>query len=261
VPPTSRSSWLLRGASVPGASHLQEARSSQDAFSTLALSHPEGDLVALVVADGAGSAARASDGAAIAVSSALASVRRGFMGALPTTGQAWRDRVETIAGDTVAQLRATADALQGCCIDDLSCTLGIALLSTRWLASLVVGDTFCVVRRRDGGLHLLAAPTHPDGDPSQTVFIAHPDWRAHSSVAILEDDEIDACALSSDGLEPSALLQTATGIEPYGPFLNPIFDGARTSKTSAPLARFLLCDDQLGDTTDDDRTLLMAVRT
>jgi hypothetical protein len=227
----------------------------------VALSHPDGDVVALIVADGAGSALRASDGAAIAVGSATASVRRGFLGALPATGPAWRDRVEVIAGDVVAQLRATAEALEGCSIEDLSCTLGIALLSTRWLASLVVGDAFCVVRRRDGGLHLLAVPVHPGGDPTQTVFISHPDWYSHASVAILEDDEIDTCALSSDGLEQSALLQTATGLEPYAPFLNPIFDGARTSETSAPLAQFLLSDDQLGDTTDDDRTLLMAVRT
>lgn len=258
--PSRQSSWLLRGASVPGARHLEEAGPSQDAFSAAALAHPEGEIIALLIADGAGSAPRATEGAAIAVGSALVSARRRLAGGLPSNGAAWREAIQGVAADVVAQVSATARALEDCSVEDLSCTLGVVLLSSPWLAMLMIGDTFCVVRRRDGGLHVPLAPAHLGNDPSRTVFLSHPHCLSLAAVAILEDDGIDACAISSDGLDSSALLQTRVGLEPYAPFLNPLLDRARSEETSAQLAQFLLADEGLANTTDDDRTLVMAVR-
>ena len=258
--PTHRSSWVLRGASVPGARNLQEAGPSQDAFSTASLSHPAGEVIALLVADGAGSASRAADGATLAVSSALSSARRRILGAPPATGAAWRELIRGVAADAVGQIHAAARAFDDCTVEDLSCTLAITLLSGRWLAILTIGDTFAVIRREDRGLHLPLVPHRPTDDPSQTVFVSHPNCLSLAAIAIVEDEQIEACALSSDGLDRSALLQTKNGVEPYAPFLDPLIDLARTEDSSASLARFLLTDEQLSDTTDDDRTLVMAVR-
>jgi Protein phosphatase 2C len=258
--PAYRSVWLLRGASMPGARHLEEAAPCQDVFSTASLAHSEGEIIALLVADGAGSALRSLDGAAIAVSAALASIRRHLADSLPSTGTAWREVIQTIAEDAVISVIAAANALEGCSVEDLGCTFGLALLAAPWLALLTIGDVFCVVRRGDGGWHVPLPPTHAGDDPTRTVLISHPDCLSRAGMVVIEDHDIEACGVSSDGLERSALLRTDAGLEPYAPFLDPLVNRARGGETSAALAGFLLADERLADTTDDDRTFVMAVR-
>jgi hypothetical protein len=253
------SAWAIRAASMPGARHLADAGACEDAFSAAALSYPGGEVIALFVADGAGSALRAAEGAAVAAGTAMASARRRLAERAPDTGAGWRDVIRAVADDVLAGLWTSAEAL-GCLPRDLGCTLGVALLSAPWLAMLMVGDAFGVVRRDDRSLHVPLNPLNDGVDPSHTVLLPDPDCLSKAGIAVIEDPAIEALALSSDGLARSALLRTDAGLEPYAPFLHPVLDGVRSGDSSAPLARFLLMDKRVTETTDDDRTLVMAVR-
>lgn len=254
------SAWALRGASMPGERHLADAGACEDAFSAAALASADGEVtIALCVADGAGSVERAAEGAAVAAGTAMASTRTRLAEGVPDTGDGWREVIRAIAEDVDSGLRASAEAL-GCPPREFGCTLGIALLSAPWLAMLIVGDAFCIVRREDRSLHVPLTPLSDSVDPSRTVLLPDLDCVSHAGIAVIEDPSIEALALSSDGLARSALLRTATGPEPYGPFLHPVLDGVRASDSSTPLARFLLMDKRVTETTDDDRTLVTAVR-
>jgi Protein phosphatase 2C len=250
------SAWSIRAASMPGAHHLDDAGPCQDAFATARLDHPDGEVVVLVMADGAGSASRAVEGATLAVGCTMASVRRRLDAVLPTDGTSWRELLTAVAEDAADRVGKAADAIDAP-REELASTLGVALLCGSWVSVLALGDAFCVVRRRDGGLHAFLAAASTGADPTRTTMLTQPEAVAAANSIVIEDDGVAACLLSSDGLETSALLRTGTAPDPYRPFLEPVLD---SDSGSSGLARFLLTDDHLLETTDDDRTLVLAVR-
>ncbi len=79
-------------------------------------------------------------------------------------------------------------------------------------------------------------------------------------IKIVDDAELEAVALASDGLDRAAVVRQGDQARPHAPFLNPLLDQAADRGSSTKLAAYLLADESLSDTTDDDRTLLMAVR-
>src|SRR5258708_35475626 len=62
--------WNVAGCSLPGAAHLRKCRDCEDSFGWFI----DGDLLCIAVADGAGSAAEAALGSALAVHTAITTV-------------------------------------------------------------------------------------------------------------------------------------------------------------------------------------------
>ena len=72
------------------------------------------------------------------------------------------------------------------------------------------------------------------------------------------DPQLDAVALSTDGLVPAAL-RDGEPLRPEPSFLGPLIDHAEETGDAQELHRYLFADEAVAATTDDDRTLLVGV--
>jgi hypothetical protein len=253
--------WTTAGASMPGARHLSRGAPNQDAFACEHGVAAGRELVLLAVADGAGSAPRSAEGAAIAVGAATAAARaRVRTHGVPDDGPGWRALLDAVADELLDRFGAAAGALAPGNAQQFACTLTLAVIADPWVGVLSAGDSFSVIRRRDGSLHLPHAPVHVADDPTRVELIDGPDARSAVVTRVIEDADVTAVALASDGLDRAALRREAGECEPHQPFLGPLLSGVPGSGGSRGLAEFLLADPALADTTDDDRTLVLAVR-
>jgi hypothetical protein len=259
VPP-HQSRWDVQGASVAGARHLSDGAPCEDAFAHARLAHEEGEVLVLVVADGAGSAARAAEGAQIMSGTVVQVCRRLLSDRLPETGDRWRGALALIAGEAIERYQRATDELDERGTRAFASTLLVAVSSGPWIALLSIGDCFAIVRRVDGGLHLPQKPRHPDGLVTSTTFVSAHDAIRRADVCVIQDAGVSALALATDGLAPAALTASETQLAPHRPFVEPLLAQADRASGSAQLRTYLGENDTLVDTTDDDRTLLMAVR-
>jgi hypothetical protein len=260
----SMPSWRATGASVPGARHLDAGRPGEDAYAH-ALVGRRADapaVLVLAVADGAGSAARAVEGAAIAAGAAVAAATALLAPGAPDSAAAWSALAATLLTTTLRRHAGAAGVLAppgqpG----DLASTLTCALVAPPWLCLVSVGDGFVVVRRRDGSLHLVVAPRREaDAWANETFFLTSPQARERARSVCLWDPELDAVALSTDGLLAAAL-RDGSPPRPEPAFLGPLIEHARDTSDAQELHRYLLADEAVAATTDDDRTLLVGVAT
>src|SRR5207248_210582 len=115
----------------------------------------------IAVADGAGSARRADEGAQLAVASAAHWVERGITDPASLLSRA-RTCLRTWAGDAAA-------------LRDMATTLSVVVINRRSVRVAQVGDG-AVVLAGDDGLELLRAD---DGAEylNETVFLTSSDWR------------------------------------------------------------------------------------
>jgi hypothetical protein len=228
--------WRAVCASATGSSHRARAEPGQDAVLLREL--PGGGWVA-AVADGAGSAPLAAEGAALAVAAAVASVEVGL--ALP---QAFAVARDALGGDDDARsARAT--------------TLLVAAVRDGVLEVGQVGDGF-VVLRRDGGELEVAVPAPEREYLNETTFLSSAGWDDDLRVDAMDAAPVDAVALSTDGLQLVAL-DLAAGGGPHPGFFLPLFSWAAADPPDAELAAFL-ASERVAERTDDDVTLALVVR-
>lgn len=234
---TLASCWRAVCASATGSSHRARDEAGQDAV--LLRSLADGGLV-VAVADGAGSAPLAAEGSALAVAAAVASVEMGLP--LPDAFAVARDSLGD--DDEARSARAT--------------TLLVAVVRDDVLEIGQVGDGFVVVRR-DGG-ELDVAVRAPEREYlNETTFLSSAGWEDDLRVDALDARDIDAVALSTDGLQLVAL-DLAAGGAPHPGFFLPLFSWAAGDEPSdAELAAFL-ASERVAERTDDDVTLALVVR-
>ena len=238
--------WRVQAASVAGSAHRARGQVCQDAH----LAIPAGEALIAAVADGAGSAARADEGARRAVlAAALAAA-------------AWAPWLESAEGATAAAARwmdMARGALPGegeAGLAELATTLAVAVISPALVTVAQIGDGLVVVRR-DGQWELVDGP--PRGEYlNETTFLTSPRWRRAVRVSSQPATEIDAVALISDGLQLVAVDLEAE--RPHAPFFGPLAEFVtRPDADPAELAEFL-ASERMCARTDDDKTLVMAVR-
>jgi hypothetical protein len=229
------SAWSLVGAAVQGRSHIASGTVMQDAHAWAVTD--DGRLV-IAVADGAGSAARSDEGARAAVVAATAQPDDPL--------QAARAAVEALA--------AGLDVPLG----DLASTLLVCVVGPDGITGHAIGDGVVVVASVDGTLSALLPPDRGEFR-NETVFVTSDTWDVSSRHAALPLDEGWGLALLTDGLELLAL-DVASGA-PHGPFFTPLLRFAQTPAEGAAdeLASFL-CSERVAARTDDDCTLVLAVR-
>lgn len=246
--------WHVLGASVVGTAHRRADRPCQDAHAFRVL--PAGAL--LVVADGAGSAERSQEGARLAADTALTVLAESVAQGWPSGEQVWR---EVFAAAYAAARQAIVDraAQAGVPARAFATTLLCAALSADLLAVAQLGDGVAVAASIPGEWFVAAAPQRGEY-ANETYFLVQP--HALSQVAVtVYAEPIEALAVMTDGLLRLVLdVQTTT---PHAPFFNPLVAFANgapyAEQASGQLADFLNSD-RVSARTDDDKTLVLAVR-
>ncbi|MDT3442793.1 PP2C family serine/threonine-protein phosphatase [Pseudofrankia sp. BMG5.37] len=238
--------WRLLGASVTGASHLRRGVGREDAFAW----RRAGRLIVAAVADGAGSRSPTSAiGSHTAVRAATAAVDDGQF--LDAFGRGGESALHWLFARALAAVTAEAGLL-GLDVDRLATTLAVAVFDGDRVYVGQVGDGIAVVRH-DGGIETVAVGRRGE-HAGETDFLTAP-GAVPARLVTYEGYGVDACALSTDGLEykiTDVRLRT-----PYERFFVDTwaYAGGETA-SSVSIESFLVdVDDQTGD----DKTLVVAV--
>jgi serine/threonine protein phosphatase PrpC len=249
------SSWRVVSASVAGSSHLAKQLGCDDAHALRRLS--DGSVL-LAVADGAGSAVRASEGAHLAVQIAVDVLANSLThSTLIQPAQA-----EFLLKATLQQVHATLENLAGGAnLSDFATTLLLVFITPQWLAVAQVGDGAIVVAKADLTFEALTKPSHSEYI-NETSFITSANYLEQAQYVIQAAVNIKGVAMFSDGLQMLAL--SLTNNVPHPPFFEPLFrfvanPQANEESLNIRLASFL-DSERICAATDDDKTLVLALK-
>ena len=264
--------WHVVGAAVQGVSHARLSLPCQDAQGYRLL--PDGTLL-VALADGAGSARFSEQGADYAVEAALQSLSAAFEGAGAEAAGAeaagagnledWECRLRVVFADAHDAVVSLADLSEdpGVTPRDYAATLTCVVASSDRLAVGQVGDGAVVAV--DGEGNLFAVTRLQRGEyANETHFISEADALEQVVIDVIE---IGAAALAvmSDGLIRLALKMPAQ--QPHVPFFQPLLRFAETVKDDTQSAQqaveqlsAFLASERVNVRTDDDKSLVLAVR-
>lgn len=248
---TEGARWRSLGASVVGTSHIRRNLPCQDAHAWKLLTE---DTVIAVVADGAGSADRAQEGSQAAVERVI-----NFLSEqLPLLEVASEAALSALLPQVLAAAREALEKLaEGTGLHQLATTLLLAIVSQAWLATAQVGDGGIVAEFDLENLRVLTVAGSSEY-LNETHFITSADYLKHAHYSIVPAGSLTSIALFSDGIQPLALRYADNSA--HRPFFKPLFDFAFSlASTQAELEEFL-SSKRVCDQTDDDKTLLLAVR-
>ena len=246
--------WRFAAARATGLSHLRSNIPCQDYFACAEL--PSGKLVA-AVADGAGSAAMAAQGAQIAVETVINHLKQSL---------------EENRSDFGEMLREAAAAARKAVVDDAlrlgtepksyASTLLAVVLTQEGGGALQIGDGVIVVSDYGRGWCWMFWPQRGQY-ANTTYFLTDEHALDHIEVDVFQRIITDV-ALMSDGLEPLALQYANKTV--HDPFFLDMFQpllkaegSAEIAWLSASLEQFL-SSDQVRSRTDDDTSLILATR-
>ena len=248
--------WRVVAASVAGTAHLEMGLPCQDAHAYRLL--PGGVLLA-AVSDGAGSAEHGLEGAQLAVAAALAGLEALCQGAAPDDEAGWQAALTGLFAEIHAHLAAQAAAAASP-LQAWAATLTCALVTDDWLVVGQVGDGAAVAEDAGGVLFLAACPQRGEY-ANETHFLTALDADCHVAV-YTRRGPAQALALTTDGLLRLALQLPAYAPHPlfFQPLLAFARQAAHDAEAQAELAEFLACE-RVCARSDDDKTLLLAVRT
>jgi len=273
----ARGRWRTLSASVAGTAHTRAGHPCADASAVRVLPRAGGaSLLVAVAADGAGTSARAAEGARLACESILEQAELWSDGSRPRPRAARRSRArrEGVARDLARFARedvlrfvaaAQARVLEAARRErldprDFSCTLLAALVDERTAVFFQVGDGAIVYQAEDGSY--VPALWPQSGEYANCTWFLT-DANAASRVQAARARGVHELALLTDGLQGLALRFVSR--EAHGPFFAPMFARLRREPAARPrrLAgelRTFLDSPAVNRRTDDDKTLVLATR-
>lgn len=239
----------ILGASVIGTSHIRAGMPCQDAHAILRLN--DGTTIA-ALADGAGSAPRSQEGAALIVSATIAAVQAVL---------AWQNAAHTnwrlTFGDVFEAVLGGAHAYAGNMRADASAFASTLLCVVAWqggAAAAHVGDGALVVRHADGSLATALSPNNGEY-ANETVFLTTRHALEAMQVFDSAAQPITGFCAMSDGLTRLALQLPAH--TPHANFFAPLFAFiSQPGATQADLEEFL-SSPRVCARSDDDKTLIL----
>ena len=245
--------WRVVSACAAGTSHLRNGIPCQDAFAVA----QAGQSLLLFAADGAGSAARAEEGSRLAVEAALAAARAEIESGETRDADGWRSVLERIV--RAARERLEAESPQG--LRDLSTTLLGVVWSPGHVAALQVGDGWIVIESA-GSMRAPICPVKGEHF-NETIFVTSSGFAELARYEVIAGEEVSGIAVLTDGLEMVSM-DMVDGT-PHEPFFRPLFELARDPEEDLATAELdldhFLCSERICERTDDDKTLIVAVRT
>ena len=208
----------------------------------------------MAVADGAGSASRAEVGSKCAVDASLQYLFEHLEAGQPETA----DDCRVLLENTLRQARVTLQEIApGEKINEVATTLLLTLVTSRWLGTIQVGDGAVVCRDLLGNLRVLSQLGQSEYI-NETTFLTSSDYVKHVHHVTMPSDEISGLAMMSDGIEFLALRYADNSA--HEPFFRSMFEFAENpASTDAELAEFLRSE-RVCERTDDDKTLVLSVR-
>lgn len=237
---------------------MRQGGTCEDALGSFIL--PGAKSFVCAIADGAGSAQAGADGAQVAVKAALA-----YATSIMTSSGEELSRdfyLEALQQILLAVREALQDSVSSeQTLSDFATTLLCVLVTPRWLAALQIGDGAIVVCHHDETLETLTLPGTEEY-LNETHFVTDEDCHAQAQYTVMSAEDIEGIALLTDGLQMLAI-EIAT-YRAYAPFFLPLFSFAAQTKTDEELTNELhafLASDRVSRQVDDDKTLLLAVRT
>ena len=275
APLDGRLAWRTVAASVAGTSHADSGHPCADACAVRVFPAKRGGtLLVAVAADGAGTSARAPEGARLACEAVLEQAERWAKRAPAGQGRGSRGRRGSRARgrglsafgrrDVVRWVAAAreriagAAAAQGLDRRDFSCTLLVALVDESSAVFFQIGDGAIVYRGADGGY--VPALWPQSGEYANcTWFVTDEDVGKRVQTAVAEG--VHGFALLTDGLQGLALRFVSR--EAHGPFFEPMFARLREEGGTPSLLDELqafLASSPVNQRTDDDKTLVLATR-
>jgi hypothetical protein len=243
--------WAVHGESVTGTSHRARNTPCQDACRFLGFG-PTADWLVIAVADGAGSATHSQAGATLVCDEFVRRVE-----AIEPSSLLARDGMATLFAEVRNALIAEAGRIE-VPAREVACTALLAVLGPTSAAFAQLGDGAIVVG---------------NGEQHRTVFWPDPAEYANAT-DFLTDERFAECvrfeattepilevAAFTDGLQRLALDFEAR--TPHAPFFRPLFRELRSAADVKPLVepfRNFLDSDRVNERTDDDKTLVFAIR-
>jgi hypothetical protein len=243
--------WTALGESVAGTSHRARGVPCQDAFRYRTFG-AAGEWLVIATADGAGSASHSEMGATFTCDEFIRRVESTDPDALFD-----RDGMIGLFSDVRTALFATAERLD-IRPRDLACTALLAVVGPTSAAFAQIGDGAIVYGEELS--HQVAFWPEPAEYVNATDFLTDdqfPDTIRFHSV----DWPVSEVATFTDGLQRLALDFTTRSAHPG--FFAPVFRELRNAADPELLLepfRSFLDSDRVNERTDDDKTLVLAVR-
>lgn len=248
--------WKTLHHSVAGTSHLLTGTPCQDCCAVRQF-ELEGQWALLAVcSDGAGSAKYAEQGSALVCEQFIQIVetelRAGLSPEKITRKLAveWAGRIRSAIKDVSSQM--------GCELRDLAATFLGTILLPGCACFFQIGDGAIVVKSGD---HWEVIFWPQSGEYINTTnFVTDDNFDSKLEFLTRSQDATSALAMFTDGLE-RLILQTSDRTV-HTPFLQPMFQSMAEhdiEQLSEPMRGFL-SSQQVNDRTDDDKTLILAVR-
>ena len=143
-------------------------------------------------------------------------------------------------------------------LGEFATTLLVAVAAGPWLSAAQVGDGAMVCRNTAGTLELLSKVRNGGEYVNETTFLTSADYLAGLHRRSLPAAEVDGLALFTDGIELLAITYPANS--PHAPFFKPLFAFAEGDEATQAELEIFLRSDRVCERTDDDKTLIVAVR-
>ena len=252
--------WRITGASRRGTSHIERGQPCQDAHQAESFVSPDGTMVlVIVVSDGAGSAAHSDVGSSLVCQTIYSSVARSVREGL-TPFSTTSEQVRTWVSDALEAVRFQAENM-GVRPRDLAATcLGLVAWPDRAIG-WQLGDGAVVFDDGGDGIEVLVWPQRGEYANETSFLVDESDLAA--LVVVPVDRPVHRIAALSDGIQMVAL-EYATKTASPG-FFGPMFaamEGVQSGRHDEVDRSFAEMLDRriFLDRTDDDRTLVLAVR-
>ncbi len=238
-------SWKLLGATVTGTSHEKTGTPCQDAHR---IEITNTGVVLIAFADGAGSASLAEIGAQAAVETAMESLQTAIKDV-----SGWEDCLREAFAAAQQKILCEAD-IQGEDIREFACTLTLVVSDGELTTGGSVGDGAVILGIGDKFIPFLMPER---GEYLNETGFLHDAERGNIALQSYQG-EISGIAAFTDGLQMLALKLPEA--EPHAGFFVPLFRFARHENASEDELRQFLQSPRVVERTDDDLTLILAVR-
>ncbi len=251
-------SWKHIASSVTGKSHIDRQENGQDYCRTGIVQLADKEYFIGLAADGAGSTSSGGTGACIACESTymniLATLRQvpGVSSITDTTIRAWM----ADAHNAIAEQAK----LSGISLKEYACTLVGAVMDDNHAVYFQIGDGGMVVRTNEE-YETIFWPEQ--GEYANTTYFITDDAFLEHARVLCTGSSPEEIALFTDGLQNLVLSFSAK--KAHAGFFRPLFDAIRKNRDnmlmdlSLHLEQFLNRSD-INDRSDDDKTLILAVR-
>ena len=253
--------WRFATSTVTGKGHTDRGETGQDYHKAGTIRIGDDDFFIGLAADGAGSTTEGGRGAEIACETAyvgiVSALREAGGGGIPAiTDQEIRTLIATCRDTVEAEAKRNEKHLK-----EYACTVLGSVAGNCGAIFFQIGDGAIVSRT---GLEYRTIFWPEQGEYANTTFFLSDEQFLDHLYILRTESFPDEIALFTDGLQ--SLVLSFSDRTAHAGFFRPLFDALKKSPEnslsdfSAQLQNFL-CRDEITTRSDDDKTLILAVRT